>query len=296
MLEPVVDLLCCPHPHHGEETLLAREGGALRCPDGHAYDIARQGYVNLLGRAAPRSADTPAMVAAREDFLASGAYDPIRDTLRAWCAGRGAGDHARTGAGPTVVDAEPTVVDAGAGTGWYLAGAVESAGRGLAVDVSVAAARRAARRHGRIGAIVADTWAGLPVRSGVADVVLCVFAPRNMTEFHRLLRPGGDLLVVAPRADHLAGAREELGLMRVEPDKERRLSEAAQGLFEEVEVIELATRRHLGAAHLANLVAMGPNAFHVDAPGLVAQRAPEGLEVTLAVRVHRFRRGEGTTI
>ena len=72
-LDAALSLLRCPQCRQD----LARTGRTLRCPSGHSFDIARQGYVNLAGHAPPRNADTPAMVAARERFLATGHYRPV---------------------------------------------------------------------------------------------------------------------------------------------------------------------------------------------------------------------------
>ena len=71
MLDDVVGWLACPQCGAG----LTRAGPVLRCPDGHAFDIARQGYVSLLppGGRAP-AGDSAAMVAARAEFLAAGHY------------------------------------------------------------------------------------------------------------------------------------------------------------------------------------------------------------------------------
>jgi len=54
------------------------------CRRGHAFDLARQGYLNLtVGSARHGSADTSTMVSAREQFLAAGHYRPIADELAA---------------------------------------------------------------------------------------------------------------------------------------------------------------------------------------------------------------------
>ena len=81
MLDDVLDLLRCPHC----AAALERVDGVLRCPAGHSFDIARQGYVNLLGAA---SGDDAAMVAARVAFLDAGHFDPLGDALAAECDGR----------------------------------------------------------------------------------------------------------------------------------------------------------------------------------------------------------------
>ena len=62
---------------------LATGASPWRCPNGHCFDVARQGYVNLLPvqqKHARHPGDTPAQVAARKRFLDAGFYAPIRDT------------------------------------------------------------------------------------------------------------------------------------------------------------------------------------------------------------------------
>ena len=65
---------------------LATGTSPWRCPNGHCFDVARQGYVNLLPvqqKHARHPGDTPAQVAARKRFLDAGFYAPIRDTALA---------------------------------------------------------------------------------------------------------------------------------------------------------------------------------------------------------------------
>ena len=53
-------------------------GSRLACGRGHSFDIARHGYLNLTtGRAGAGTADSSAMVAARERFLGRGHYQPL---------------------------------------------------------------------------------------------------------------------------------------------------------------------------------------------------------------------------
>ncbi|KWX07258.1 hypothetical protein TR74_19335, partial [Carbonactinospora thermoautotrophica] len=106
MLEDVVRFLICPYCAAG----LALAERTLRCRAGHTFDVARQGYVNLLpgGSRPAGSGDTAAMVAAREAFLAKGHYAPL-----ARCVAQ----HASAG---EIAD-DGCVVDVGAGTGYHLA-------------------------------------------------------------------------------------------------------------------------------------------------------------------------------
>jgi 23S rRNA (guanine745-N1)-methyltransferase len=176
------------------------------------------------------------------------------------------------------------VLDAGAGTGQYLAAALDRLpdAVGIATDVSVAAARRAARAHPRIASVVADTWRGLPVRDGVADVVSCVFAPRNPTDFARVLAPGGHLVVVTPEPGHLAGVRAAHGLLDLDPDKDERLAAALDGLFAPEDSQRLSVAVDATADQVADVIAMGPNAFH-GAPTAV----PALVEIDVRCRTYR---------
>lgn len=239
---------------------------ALTCRHRHAFDVARQGYVNLLGRAAPQHADTPGMLAARDAFLASGCYRPIRDAV----AGA-AGDATR-------------VLEAGAGTGWYVAGVLESlpGALGLATDISVPAARRAARAHPRLAAIVADTWAGFPVADGVLDAVLSVFAPRNPAEFARVLQPGGRLVVAVPGVEHLRELRERHGLLDVAADKLAGVTAAVADHFEPLDTTAVRQQVSLDDELATALIGMGPNAFHGAPPHI------PGATVTIDVHVAAF--------
>lgn len=252
----VTDWLACPLCHGGMQLL----NRALVCEQRHGFDVARQGYVNLLGRAAPQHADTAAMVAARDRFLSAGHYSPITDAVTG-----AVGDAGR-------------VLEVGAGTGHYIAAALAPGAAGLAMDISVPACRRAARVHPALASIVADTWAGLPLRDASVDVLLCVFAPRNAGEFRRVLRPGGRIVIVVPNAEHLVELRQEHGLLGIDDDKVEQL-EAAFGSAAEVR--RVAYDAELDAAAATDIVAMGPNAFH-GAGGIGATK------VTIDVSIVEF--------
>ncbi len=263
VLTDVVDLLACPLCAGN----LRLTDGAVRCPSGHSFDIARQGYVNLLaGDAKPGTADSAEMVQARADFLGAGHYAPLAAVLAERCHGR--------------------VVDAGAGTGYYLSAALAEAEVGVALDISKFAARRAVRAHPRIGAVVADLWRDLPVRTGAADVLLNVFAPRNGPEFHRVLAPSGTLLVVTPTTQHLASVVRALGLISVDAKKESRVVDSLGEAFvlAEREAIEIPLS--LKPAEVMTLVGMGPSARHLAPSILAARIADLGSVVETAAMVN----------
>jgi 23S rRNA (guanine745-N1)-methyltransferase len=162
---------------------------------------------------------------------------------------------------------------------------------GLAVDVAKAAVRRAARAHPRAAAVVCDIWHALPIADACADVVLDVFAPRNASEFHRVLRPDGALFVVTPRSDHLGELVRSLGLIGIDPDKDERLAATFDPMFR----LERETpyEHPLSLSHdmAARFVGMGPSAWHTDAAQLSRRLAelPDPVVTTSSVTVRIYR-------
>jgi 23S rRNA (guanine745-N1)-methyltransferase len=273
--EAVAALRC---PHDGAAVTL--DGRTLGCGGGHRFDLARQGYVNLLTGRDPGTGDDARMVAAREEVFAAGRFALLTAALVDLAAAHAPG--------------EGVLVDVGAGTAHHLAGLLGAGvGRvGLAVDLSKHAARRAARRHPAIAAVVADVWQGLPIGSDVASVVLCVFSPRDVGSFVRVLRPDGVLLLATPTPDHLAELRVPLGLLSVDPRKEERLERAFAGSFVPVGHAPTVTARwQLDHPAVRAVVTMGPSAAHLTDEQLRERVAglPAEVAVTCSVTVRALR-------
>jgi len=276
-LHGIAGFLACPVCAEPLEP--ARSG--LRCTSRHSFDRARQGYVSLLtGDAATGIGDTPDMVRARAEFLDAGYYAPVAAMLAAQAAR---------------LASNGLVVDAGAGTGYYLRKVLDRLPRaaGLALDISKPALRRAARAHRRAGAVAWDIRQPFPIRPRVASLVLNVFAPRNGGEFRRILRPDGALLVVTPTADHLAGLAGVLGLLGIDPRKDARMERSLSPHFLLERRDEHAMRFSLPGAQVAAMVAMGPSAHHLP-PDEIERRVaalaePVAVTAGFALSVYRPR-------
>jgi 23S rRNA (guanine745-N1)-methyltransferase len=274
VLDDALHLLACPHCGGG----LARAGGSVACPNGHSFDVARSGYLSLLpGDARTGTADTAAMVAAREAFLGSGHFERLAEALTA--------EAERSAPAPGCV------LDLGTGTGWYLARVLDRlpGHAGLALDLSKHALRRAARAHERIAAVACDAWRPLPVRDGVAALVLSVFAPRNGPEIARVLRPGGALLVVTPTERHLAELVERLGLITVDERKDERLAATLDAHLDLERRTEHQWTLDLASDDVVNLVAMGPSARHRTP----TETSPPATAVTASVTISTYRAAPG---
>ncbi|MGH3322455.1 MAG: putative RNA methyltransferase [Streptosporangiaceae bacterium] len=282
MLEPHLRFLACPHCLDAPRL----DARTLACPRGHTFDVARQGYVSLLaagGRTV--GGDTGSMVAARARFLERGHFAAIADVV----ADAGAAELARF-PGPRCA------VELGAGTGYYmsrLAARLDEPIGLVAVDVSTYAMRYIARHHPEAAAVVADVRGRIPVATGAAGLVLDVFAPRNSAEVDRILASGGALVIVTPEPDHLAEVAGPLGLLRVDPDKRRRLVASlppGMRLAGETPVRFGLRLTHDDARDLAR---MGPAAWHqtIEETDARVRALPDPTVVTASVHVLVYRRG-----
>ena len=247
MLSDVCELLACPLCGSAFRLLAS----ALCCAGGHSFDIARQGYVNLMpGGARPGTADTAEMIAAREEFLSAGHYAPLARMVADLAA-------AAVPSGP----APASVLDAGAGTGYYL------------------------------GAVVCDLWKPFPVRTSAASLIINVFAPRNGAEFRRVLRADGALIVVTPAPGHLAELIRAGELLTVDSRKDERLAASLTDHFTLASRAERAFGLRLSRAGAMALIGMGPSAWHADAAVTRARlaRLAEPIAVTAAFRISVYR-------
>jgi 23S rRNA (guanine745-N1)-methyltransferase len=270
-LERATAVLACPHCRGR----LDPENRSLVCRLGHRFDVARHGSVRLDvgGRRVRHEGDDRDMLDARRVFFEAGGFRAVTAALA------------------TVTEQECGsrapwwLLDVGAGTSHHSKGILDrlAGGHGVAVDVSRHALAASARRHPRLAAVGADVWTGLPVRSAAVDVVLVAFAPRNAAEVHRVLRPDGRLLLLAPAADHL---RELLvhASVGIDAHKRERLDRQLGDRFELERRTRVTDRVHLCADAGAALYRMGPWARHAVTP-----RPLETVTVAVELSVYRPR-------
>lgn len=259
---------------------LAPAPGSLACARGHTFDVARQGYVALLPPVRRTSVgDDGEMVAARAGFQAAGHFEPLTAVLTETAGALGRPDPA-------------VILDVGAGPGHHLAVLLDRLvqARGVALDVSCAASRRAARAHHRIAAVRGDVWQRIPVADGGVDLVLSVFAPRNGTELARVLRRGGVVVVATPAPQHLHELAP-LHAIGIDPRKPARLPGQLGQSFRPVALRRIEWTMTLTRHEVEAVLRMGPSAKHLrpDA-GCRLASLREPVVVTGAVEVRTFGR------
>lgn len=248
------------------------------CGSGHRFDRSKYGFLTLLPPKAPRTVgDDREMLAARSEFLQSGAYAPIAEAL------------VRLTRDSAVLERKSLrLADLGCGTGYY-AGALASAADGasiLVTDRSPDAVRFSLRALPGATGVVMDIWRPFPIRDHSVDVALNVFAPRNAAEFARVLSPGGVLLTVVPTDRHLRELRDAGGMLDVPAGKTEQVVAqfaAAELVLADREAVEYELA--LTAAQRSLVADMGPAAHHRDSEASASVAA----SATVSVDVLCFR-------
>ncbi|WP_336982369.1 MULTISPECIES: 23S rRNA (guanine(745)-N(1))-methyltransferase [unclassified Cedecea] len=179
----------CPLCH----SVLSASANSYRCPQGHQFDIAKEGYVNLLPVQHKRSkdpGDSAEMMQARRAFLDAGHYQPLRDTV---CQ--------------LLKEIAPSaLLDIGCGEGYYTAGfasvVADNGGETWGLDVSKVAIRYAAKRYREVKFCVASSHR-LPFADESMDSIVRIFAPCKGEELARVVKRGGVMVTATPGPRHL---------------------------------------------------------------------------------------------
>lgn len=185
------DLFLCPKCRHA----LTAAGNTLRCPEGHSYDKARSGYVNLLLSGGGKNhGDDALMLASRRRFLSAGHYLPL-------C--RAVAEAALAHAGRSSV-----ILDVGCGEGYYsekiLSTLTENGVTAdyYGIDISKKAADMAAKTVKAAQFAVASAYA-LPFAEETFDLTVNLFSPLAPEEIYRVLKPKGIFILAVPDTMHL---------------------------------------------------------------------------------------------
>lgn len=227
-------ILICPVRNC--RTALEREGQRVVCANGHSFDVARSGYINLLqpqDRRSRRPGDTPGALAGRRRLHDRGVSAPLQ----------------RSVAETLVASSHDVVLDAGCGDGFYLGSLARQTGASAhGVDISIPAIDAAARRYPACEWIVANADRGLPYADRSVSIVMSITGRMNSGEFRRVLRDDGRLLVAIPAPDDLIELR---GRGR---DRVARTLTTFAPLFTVIHQSRVATTADLDAAAVADVL------------------------------------------
>lgn len=174
------------------KTSLHLQDRTFKCSNNHSFDMAKEGYVNLLPVQFKHSkdpGDNKQMINARRAFLEKDYYLPLRDKLISSYQ-------------QYTQDNSGNVVDIGCGEGYYTSAHKSDDNRVYGMDIAKNAIRIAAKKykdcHFSVGSV-----ALLPFDDESIDWAYSIYAPIKVTEFHRVIKKDGYLLVVSPGKRHL---------------------------------------------------------------------------------------------
>nr|WP_239090354.1 methyltransferase domain-containing protein [Marinomonas ostreistagni] len=262
---------------------LTRHERTLICANGHAFDMAKTGYINLLpvqNKHSKDPGDSKAMVQSRRAFLAQGHYDPIVTAII-----------------ESMPDAlkqrtDLNLLDAGCGEGHYLRQLVALLGvnhqvDATGLDISKWAVAEASKRAKEIDWIVGSN-AHLPIESGRFDWVMCAFGFPVFEEFARVLDTSGWLLLVESGPDHLLELRKIL-YPAVKPFKET-YANGIEG-FDLQHKSRCTFRFHLpDQDSIGQLLSMTPHIHKAPYSGRQAAQALEQLELTADISLRWYQK------
>jgi 23S rRNA (guanine745-N1)-methyltransferase len=272
---------------------LPRVDCSFQCIQGHRFDVAREGYVNLLLPQYRHSKDpgyNKEMIAGRRDFFDAGHYEQLADGV------------AQVIASYLPEGREKVVVDAGCGEGYYLRRlrrllTEESRDEGAVLcgmDISKHGVRVAAKRDRQGLYAVAGTYR-MPVITDRVDVLVTHFSPVSAADFRRVVKPGGVVLVGGPGENHLFSFKQLLYDKPVRHETTDAL--AGEEGFEPLAVRRLRYPLRLrGPRQVANLLLMTPYYWSVGDETKARLAAMNELDTEIDVAVHAYRRTESAPI
>ena len=178
-----MDLLCpvC-------KEILIKDINRYHCVNGHSFDIAKEGYLNLNLKSSVKTGDEKEMVRARKAFLEKGCYLFLRDRLN-----------------EIIDELHPeSLIDLGCGEGYYTKSF--NVKDKIGIDLSKEALRLASRND-KSTQYVLKTIFDVPLADKGTDLIITIFAPVSK-EISRLLKNDGYFILVRPDERHLYELKE----------------------------------------------------------------------------------------
>lgn len=253
---------------------LSLKNKSLICESGHCFDIAKQGYINLLPVQQKKSlspGDSKPMALARSRFLDSGVYQPTLNKLIKIIEALELPEHAR-------------ILDAGCGEGYY----TQKLGKHFlqhqftGLDISKEAIKISAKRSDSINWIVASN-SQIPLEPNSIDLIVCVFGFHSFTGFQKVLKPNGLIILVDPEEKHLIELRETV-YEHVNERPAYSIDDAENEQLTLTKTLPLTfTSAELTQGTIQDLLLMTPHLFRASTQGKEKARAIDKITLTIDV-------------
>ena len=268
------DNLACPI----DGLKLVSDNKQLSCPNGHTFDIARQGYINLLPVQHKRSkhpGDSKEMVMARTHFLNTGFYQPLASAIIEQVNSL------------FTEEERFCFLDAGCGEGYYFDCLYQSLNVSdkntrfsfTGLDISKEAVLQASKRNKNITWVV-GTNRQPPLTDASIDLILCVFGFVSFEGFAKVLKTGGKVVLVDPGAEHLKELRELI----YEKVNDTKLTDIDSEQFSVTDTQNCQFKTgSIDNENIKNLLSMTPHLFRANKEGKAAASVLTELDLTVDV-------------
>lgn len=267
------ELLKCPVCNEG----LRQGNKSFRCINNHSFDLAKEGYLNLLLNAKKTAGDSKEMMEARRTFLSRGYYQELSDRVN---------HHLNLISKPN-----DSLVDIGCGEGYYLSRFQKNyrpqSHSYYGLDISKLGVRMAAKKNPDIKWLVAN-FAKLPFIDHSIHTVLSMFAEYSVPEIDRILSSDGHILIVRAAPNHLVELKNI-----IYPEIHEKSKKSAIKTFPGFEVI----RDHYhyrtkiqSTEDLLSLLLMTPHYWKIKPEGIENLKKYDSLEVTISIEIDLLKR------
>ena len=223
------------------------------CENNHCFDLAKEGYVNLLSahKSGDSTGDNTEMAKSRRDFLEKGFYSPLAAAV---------GDCIEK-----YTSVGDSVLDICCGEGYYTSYLTKKYNRDFyGFDLSKNMVRLAAKQCCGAKFFVANI-ASIPVKSSSVKLAFHLFAPFHSAEFSRVLCDDGVIVTAIPGRKHLFGLKKVLYEKPYYNDEKAPATENLE-LIDTIRVkgtIELDSKQDIKA-----LFQMTPYYYHTPSEGM----------------------------
>lgn len=253
---------------------------SLICTNGHTFDIAKQGYLNLLSHHNKTNYDKTLFEARRKVIAESRFFDPLNTALTKIINDQ------------TTHKRELNIVDMGSGEGTHLINIVqtlqsdfEKTVTGIGIDISKEGILEAAKHYEETIWVVADL-ARTPLTDQMCDVMINILSPSNYEEFNRLLKEDGMVIKIVPRESYLKELRQ---YFYNKSEKEDYSNQTVVDHFKKhFNIIDQTTvyyTKPLSQAAIMALIKMTPLTWNVDAKDINAFLEKGISEITIDLEI-----------
>ena len=277
------ELLLCPVCK--DKLIKDASNKMYRCQNNHSYDIAKEGYVNLLisnQKNSKNPGDSKEMVLSRVEFLSMDYYKPISDKINEMIVECLGADNNK----------KFNIMDLGCGEGYYLTSLKmymdnkNMKAKYYGIDVSKEAVKYASKTNKECVWAVGNNF-HIPAECKSIDCILSVFSPIDINECNRVLKDDGVFVRVLPRINHLIQLRN---IIYSEVHLNEKVYKADDEENEYVKESNVTFDIELNKEEILSLLKMTPHYWKSTAENKEKLDSYESLVITIDMRIGVFQK------